>query len=476
MANSTDPFAASVHGTNPQNLVEKILRNRIYANLYWKEHCFGLNAESLVDKACDLKYFGGAYSAMQKPSPFLCLLLKMLQIQPELDIVREFVKNGDYKYVRVLGAIYFRIVARPAEVYGLLEPLYNDFRRLRRRTGASLGGWELTTVDQFARELLTEEMVCDVTMPRLPPRAHLETQCLLEPYVSALDGVPEGSEAGSSTDEEGAGGGAGGGMVASSAAQRVLSAAPIVQRISEAGVGAAAGAAIAGPLTGPPRPPLGGVGGVGGAAAARCPPAGRGSGRTLPAWATSGALGAAAAAPPPAVPGGERGRSRSRSRSHGRSRSRSRSSSPNRRDGAEHGRSRSYSRSRSRSYSRSRSRSYSRSRSRSYSRSRSRSRSPERGGNEEERAAARARRKAERKGRKKEKKERKKKDKKARKKEKRDKRIDSSLFKQDAAAAAAAAAATASSSSSSGPPAEKEDDVAHWNSVRAKLGMKPLRE
>ena len=101
MANSTDPFAASVHGTNPQNLVEKILRNRIYANLYWKEHCFGLNAESLVDKACDLKYFGGAYSAMQKPSPFLCLLLKMLQIQPELDIVREFVSAFE---ARGLGA------------------------------------------------------------------------------------------------------------------------------------------------------------------------------------------------------------------------------------------------------------------------------------------------------------------------------------------------------------------------------------
>ena len=130
--NTTDPDAVSVHGTNPQNLVEKILRMRIYDHRYWKEHCFGLNAESLVDKACDLKYCGGAYGGMQKPSPFLCLLLKMLQIQPELDIVREFVRNDDYKYVRVLGAIYFRIVAPPVEVYTLLEPLYNDFRSLRR--------------------------------------------------------------------------------------------------------------------------------------------------------------------------------------------------------------------------------------------------------------------------------------------------------------------------------------------------------
>jgi pre-mRNA-splicing factor 38A len=42
MANKTDPFAKSVHGMNPQNLVEKIIRSRIYDSQYWKEHCFAL--------------------------------------------------------------------------------------------------------------------------------------------------------------------------------------------------------------------------------------------------------------------------------------------------------------------------------------------------------------------------------------------------------------------------------------------------
>ncbi len=50
MANKTDPTALSVHGTNPQFLIEKILRNRIYNNSYWKEHCFGLTAETLIGK------------------------------------------------------------------------------------------------------------------------------------------------------------------------------------------------------------------------------------------------------------------------------------------------------------------------------------------------------------------------------------------------------------------------------------------
>ncbi len=45
MANKTEPLALSIHGTNPQNLVEKIVRNRIYNCMYWKEKCFGLNGE-----------------------------------------------------------------------------------------------------------------------------------------------------------------------------------------------------------------------------------------------------------------------------------------------------------------------------------------------------------------------------------------------------------------------------------------------
>lgn len=28
-----------------QNLVEKVIRARIYDSLYWKEHCFALNGE-----------------------------------------------------------------------------------------------------------------------------------------------------------------------------------------------------------------------------------------------------------------------------------------------------------------------------------------------------------------------------------------------------------------------------------------------
>lgn len=50
MANRTVKDANSIHGTNPQYLVEKIIRTRIYESKYWKEECFGLtgNFSSLI--------------------------------------------------------------------------------------------------------------------------------------------------------------------------------------------------------------------------------------------------------------------------------------------------------------------------------------------------------------------------------------------------------------------------------------------
>ena len=43
MANRTVKDARTVKGTNPQYLIEKIIRTRIYESKYWKEECFALS-------------------------------------------------------------------------------------------------------------------------------------------------------------------------------------------------------------------------------------------------------------------------------------------------------------------------------------------------------------------------------------------------------------------------------------------------
>lgn len=56
MANRTVKDAKNIHGTNPQYLIEKIIRSRIYDSKFWKEQCFALTAELLVDKGKDADF------------------------------------------------------------------------------------------------------------------------------------------------------------------------------------------------------------------------------------------------------------------------------------------------------------------------------------------------------------------------------------------------------------------------------------
>jgi hypothetical protein len=68
-----------------------------------------------------------------QPTEFICLLLKLLQLLPEKEIIIEFVKQEDFKYLRALGAFYLRLTGKSKEIYQYLEPLLNDYRKLRAR-------------------------------------------------------------------------------------------------------------------------------------------------------------------------------------------------------------------------------------------------------------------------------------------------------------------------------------------------------
>ncbi|KAF3175655.1 hypothetical protein TWF106_005211 [Orbilia oligospora] len=183
----------TIHSMNPLLLMEKIIRERIIDSMYWKEQAWGLNAATLLDRAVELQFIGGQY-ANQKPTPFICLILKMLQLNPEREILLEYIQDEDFKYLRVLAAFYIRLAWPAAEVYKTLEPLMADYRKIRLRTQS---GYKLTFVDEFIDELLTKERVCDIALPRMPTRAQLEDMDELEPrepLVSDVDSDEEGEE------------------------------------------------------------------------------------------------------------------------------------------------------------------------------------------------------------------------------------------------------------------------------------------
>ncbi|KAF8248081.1 PRP38-domain-containing protein [Wilcoxina mikolae CBS 423.85] len=182
------------HGVNPLLLVEKIIRDRILDCLYWKEQCFGLNAATLLDRATEVTYIGGHYGN-QKPTPFICLVFKLLQLQPEKEIIMAYLEDAEFKYLRALAAMYIRLTWNAVEIFKTLEPLMGDFRKIRMR---GMNGWRLSYMDEFIDSLLTQERVCDIALPRMMTRAMLEDAEELEPRESLL-----GSEVESEGEEDG---------------------------------------------------------------------------------------------------------------------------------------------------------------------------------------------------------------------------------------------------------------------------------
>jgi pre-mRNA-splicing factor 38A len=226
-----------IRGQNPALLLEKGVRERIVDSYYWKEQCFGLNAASLCDRAVEMNFIGGTTGINGRPTPFLCLVFKLLQIVPERRVVLELLNFGDdgeeegdgsddgvkrevgeesleengdatgnetnngnvptigiqdpnaqgklgtFKYLRCLAAFYIRLAWEPVEIYKTLEPLLLDYRKIRRRTK---DGFLMTYVDQFVDDLLTKDRVCATSLWKMPKREDLEDLELLEPRISPI--------------------------------------------------------------------------------------------------------------------------------------------------------------------------------------------------------------------------------------------------------------------------------------------------
>ncbi|CAL4074717.1 unnamed protein product, partial [Meganyctiphanes norvegica] len=201
MANRTAVNIQQVVCTTFQGFLRKSVHSKAYSSFIFQyfELKFLQPTELLVDKAMELRAIGGVYGGNIKPTPFLCLILKMLQIQPEKDIIIEFIKQDEFKYVRCLGAFYLRLVYGSLDAYKYLEPLLNDYRKLRLMNRA--GQYYLAHVDEFIDGLLREERVNDIILPRIGKRWVHEANNELEGRVSLLDDDLDDLESESDDDD-----------------------------------------------------------------------------------------------------------------------------------------------------------------------------------------------------------------------------------------------------------------------------------
>jgi pre-mRNA-splicing factor 38A len=172
------------HGTNPIFLIDKIVRTKIYSSAYYKEKCFALDAKTIIDRAIELKSIGGTFGGTKKPAPFLCLLLKLLQIYPDRAIIESYIQS-DFKYLRALGCMYLRLVGKPEDIYSTLEPIYNDYRKLTMRS--SDGSLIKTHMDEYVDDLLHKDVILETVLPKITKRHILEENQKFPLRVSVLD-------------------------------------------------------------------------------------------------------------------------------------------------------------------------------------------------------------------------------------------------------------------------------------------------
>ncbi|KAL0937512.1 pre-mRNA-splicing factor 38a [Colletotrichum truncatum] len=183
--------ALAPNGENPATIMEKAVRERIIDSYFYKEQCFAVNEADIVDRVVDhVSFIGGTHGVTQKPTPFLCLAFKLLQLAPSDEVLETYLRFGGekFKYLRALACFYIRMTRRAKDVYLLLEPFLEDRRKLRRK---GRQGTSLTFMDEFVDDLLTKTRVCATSFRELPKRVDLVDLGELEERISPLGDIDE---------------------------------------------------------------------------------------------------------------------------------------------------------------------------------------------------------------------------------------------------------------------------------------------
>ena len=168
----THTFTSSIRGVAPQHLIDTATRHSIYQSVYWNQYCFGLNLVTLIDRVPNLKGVGGVYGMFREPSNFICLFLKLLELEPSKDVIYFILntKSWQMKHLRLMAALYVRFVFPPEEVYIILEDqltYYFKIAVLRE------DGYHVEHYDEVIYSFLKDKFWCGITLPPLTPRINL---------------------------------------------------------------------------------------------------------------------------------------------------------------------------------------------------------------------------------------------------------------------------------------------------------------
>ena len=152
-------------------VVPKILDDRVTESLFWQEHCFALSPLTACDKGAVLDRWGGYEGGNSRPTPFVCLAVKLLKLKTRRDVLDALIAQPHFKYLRMLGALVLRcspgMLRTRTQAREAFKPLFDDMRKTKTRGSE---GWVVAHVDEFADLLVREETLCNLRFPRIKTR------------------------------------------------------------------------------------------------------------------------------------------------------------------------------------------------------------------------------------------------------------------------------------------------------------------
>lgn len=164
---------------NKANLVEPIIRHTIQDSLFYKQHLYLTNELTIVPVIVNQVHYIGGTNSIGRPSPFLCCLLRMLELEPESAIIALYLRQNGYnefKYLTALTLLYCRMVTTPKMVFEMFDEYISDYRRLRLRMKVPEFvndlpiHYKVIHMDEWMDSLVENERVVDLAIPYLPPR------------------------------------------------------------------------------------------------------------------------------------------------------------------------------------------------------------------------------------------------------------------------------------------------------------------
>ena len=161
-----------------------IIRNTL-SSPYYKSVLNNCSILTIIDEIVESKYIGTTYSKQKFPTPFLCLLVRLTQIQPPIDIVNELLGSHDLKYLRQLMYFYVRMNCKDVQVYKILEQGFESYNKIVVREED--GKFKIINCDEIVEILLTSKNFGSLFFPHLTRRNIFERKNKLSKWVSNLN-------------------------------------------------------------------------------------------------------------------------------------------------------------------------------------------------------------------------------------------------------------------------------------------------